>query len=306
MGNIHGVLVVDKPRGPTSHDVVHALRKLLGTRAVGHAGTLDPMASGVLVIGAGEGTKLLHHLSGADKVYVATVKLGAETDTLDAQGRVVAESALPDGLSRRAVEAALAQFRGEFRQKVPVISALKQAGRPLYERARRGEAVEAPERAVVVYRLELLRVERDELELHVRCGKGFYVRALARDLARALGTLGHLSALRRLASGRFSLADALDWSERAGAAQHLLPLAAAMRDCACLNLNAQGVIEVSHGRPLTAAHVTDSTLPPPGTAPVALLDTDGALRALGRAEPDRVVVIRGIVHPTPARGSDPA
>jgi tRNA pseudouridine55 synthase len=307
----HGVLVIDKPLGPTSHDVVQLVRRAFGTRAVGHAGTLDPMATGVLVVGVGEATKLLHYLSGVDKVYLATITLGTLTDSLDAQGRVLETRPLPADLSLAAVSRVAAGFVGEQLQRVPEISAIKQAGQPLYQRARRGEVVDAPERQVHVHALDVLRVEEATIELRVHCGKGFYVRSLARDLAAALGSVGHLSALRRVASGAFSLTDAVDaaclsqaskaarsghaadFGERPGRPA-LLPPAAALRGRPCLALNAQGVIEVGHGRAVFPAHLRDATLPTPGPDPIGLLDEQGALRALGRAEPDRIVMIRGL------------
>jgi tRNA pseudouridine55 synthase len=301
----HGVLVIDKPLGPTSHDVVQLVRRAFGTRAVGHAGTLDPMATGVLVVGVGEATKLLHYLSGVDKVYLATITLGTLTDSLDAQGRVLETRPLPADLSLAAVSRIAAGFLGEQVQRVPDISAIKQAGQPLYQRARRGEVVDAPERRVHVYALDVLRVDEATIELRVHCGKGFYVRSLARDLAAALGSVGHLSALRRVASGAFSLADAVDaaclsrapnapGSGEAPGRPALLPPTAALRGRPCLALNAQGVIEVGHGRAVLPAHLCDATLPAPGPEPIGLLDEQGALRALGRAEPDRIVVIRGL------------
>jgi tRNA pseudouridine55 synthase len=292
-----GVLVLDKPSGPTSHDVVRRARRALGTRAVGHAGTLDPMASGVLVLGVGEGTKLLQHLTGADKAYVATVELGVATDSLDADG-VVTERADVPPLTAALVQEVSRRFVGEQLQRAPEISAIKQGGVRLYERARRGEVVEAPEREVVVRELEILAVHERAIELRVASGKGFYVRALARDLAAALGTLGHLSRLRRTHSGKFSLADAVDAGD-AGAWRHaVLSLSAAVRDFCQCTLSAQGAIEVGHGRPVLRAHV-ESAWPEPSAAPVALFDGAGALRALGRAEADRILVIRGIVQRAP-------
>jgi tRNA pseudouridine55 synthase len=299
---IHGVLIVDKPEGPTSHDVVGRLRRILRTRAIGHAGTLDPMATGVLVIGVGEGTKLLQHLTGADKAYVATVRLGEQTDSLDAQGKVVASQAVPADLTWSHVEQVASTFRGTQLQRVPEISAVKIDGERLYARARRGDVVRAPEREVTVRELELLRVELPEIELRVRSSKGFYVRALARDLALALGTVGHLSALRRTHSGSFSLDDAasgslLQMDPELAAAElraRILPLAAALRDHPSCVLNDQGVIEVRHGRAVLAQHMFRCDALESGQQPVALLDERGELRALGRAEAERIVVIRGM------------
>ncbi|MET0388553.1 MAG: tRNA pseudouridine(55) synthase TruB [Polyangiales bacterium] len=304
---VHGVLVVDKPIGPTSHDVVRQVRRALRTRAVGHAGTLDPMASGVLVLGIGEGTKLLQHLTGADKSYVTTIRLGSETDSLDAQGSVTATAPVPTPLTLADVAQVAAGFRGELLQRAPEISAIKVDGERLYARARRGEQVVAPERRVVVHELEVLTVDGPDIRLRVRCSKGFYVRALARDLAAALGTLGHLTQLRRTHSGAFGLEEALDGAllkeqpiEAAARARvGLLPLSAALRDCPRCVLTAAGVEEVRHGRPVRPEHVDDpaSALAlAPGQQPIALVDASGALRALGRAEADRVVVIRGMAQ----------
>jgi tRNA pseudouridine55 synthase len=296
----HGVLVIDKPSGPTSHDVVQRVRRAFRTRAVGHAGTLDPMATGVLVIGLGEATKLLHYLSGADKVYLATVTLGTQTDSLDAQGRVLERAALPADLSLATVRGVAERFLGEQLQRAPEISAIKQGGQPLYLRARRGEVVIAPERNVFVHALDILRVEQGTIELRVHCGKGFYVRSLARDLAAALGTLGHLSALRRVASGAFTLDDAIESARlsAAGALPELVPPAAALRGRPCLTLNAQGLIEVGHGRAVWPAHLHEGALPEAGQEPVGLLDERGELRALGCAEADRIRVIRGVHSPS--------
>jgi tRNA pseudouridine55 synthase len=317
----HGVLVVDKPSGPTSHDMVRVARRLLSTRSIGHAGTLDPLASGVLVLGVGEGTKLLQHLTGADKSYLATVRLGAQTDTLDAAGRVVAEAEVPLGLTLADVTRATRDFVGRYRQQVPEFSAIKQDGTPLYARVRRGEQVQAPERDVVVHELEILHVALPEIELRVCCAKGFYVRSLARDLARALGSLGHLTRLRRTHSGSFSLAESLagaalvtaaeqgaDAAERdsatARAHAHLLPLAAALRDCERCVVTAGGVVEIGHGRPILPVHRCDggAQVFEPGPRPIAIVDESGVLCALGRADGERVLVVRGI-H---ASGSAPS
>jgi tRNA pseudouridine55 synthase len=298
----HGVLIVDKPQGPTSHDVVGRLRRILRTRAVGHAGTLDPLATGVLVIGIGEGTKLLQHLTGADKEYVTTVRLGEQTDSLDAEGKLIASVPVPGDLTRERVEQVARLFVGAQRQRVPEISAVKVAGERLYARARRGDAVAAPEREVIVHELEILRVELPEIELRVRCSKGFYVRALGRDLALALGTADHLRALRRTHSGSFAVTEAapgslLQQDPELAAPElraRLLPLPAALRDHPSCVLNEQGVIEVRHGRPVLAQHMARCDALAPGQLPVALVDQQGELRALGRAEADRIVVIRGM------------
>jgi tRNA pseudouridine55 synthase len=297
-----GVLIVDKPEGPTSHDVVGRVRRILRTRSVGHAGTLDPMATGVLVLGVGEGTKLLHHLTGAEKAYVARLRLGAQTDSLDAQGSVIATAEVPAGLTRERVEQVALQFVGALRQRVPEISAVKVDGERLYARARRGDVVDAPERDVVVHVLEILRVELPEIELRVRASKGFYVRSLARDLSLALGSVGHLTALRRTHSGSFSIADAAPGEllradlelAREQLRARMLPLAAALRDQPRCTLSEQGLVEVRHGRVVRPEHTLRCDALQPGQQPVALLDEQGQLRALGRAEEGHIVVIRGM------------
>jgi tRNA pseudouridine55 synthase len=206
------VLVVDKPSGPTSFAVVKRVRRALGVRRkVGHGGTLDPMASGVLPICLGEGTKLAAFLLDADKEYEAAVRFGVETDTLDAEGTVLATR--PVTLTRDDVETALEAFRGAIEQVPPMYSALKRQGRPLHAYARAGETVARAARRVTVHELLLTGYADGVAHLRVRCSKGTYVRALAADLGRALGPGAHLSALRRLASGPFRLAMALTLDE---------------------------------------------------------------------------------------------
>jgi len=203
------VLVVDKPVGPTSFDVVRKIRRAARTRHVGHGGTLDPLASGVLPVCLGEATKLAQFLLDADKEYQVTICLGVETDTDDAQGSPTVQRD-PRGVDEEAVRAALAGFRGPLAQVPPVYSALKRDGRPLYDYARAGDPVPslAP-REVVVHALELTAFDGPgAVGLRIRCSKGTYVRALARDLGRALGVGAHVVELRRARSGPFGLGDA--------------------------------------------------------------------------------------------------
>jgi tRNA pseudouridine55 synthase len=302
---MRGVLIVDKAEGPSSHDVVRVARRVFGTRSVGHAGTLDPMASGVLVLGIGEGTKLLAHLSATDKRYSATLKLGAETDSLDAHGRVIEEAPVPSELSRELVQAAAARFVGETLQRAPAISAIKQAGVPLYARVRRGEDVVAPERRVFVHALEIVEVGAGTIEFQVHCAKGFYVRSLARDLARALGTCGHLTRLRRIASGRFEVGSAVgfdllqraagrDDESRAAVHARTLPLAAALAGFPRVEVTGEGLEDIRHGRPVVRERIAGGEFPAVGAEPIALVDGEGELRALGRAEEGRLVILRGV------------
>lgn len=232
---LHGILVIDKPKGPTSHDVVQRVRRRLGVRKAGHTGTLDPMATGVLPVVLGEATKLVPLLVEGDKTYEAEVTFGAETDTLDAEGRVVATSP-PDAWprDRAAVERAVADLAGRRVQRPPAFSAVKVGGRPLHERARKGEAAEAPPREVVVHEATCLGFEAPEgapprVRFRVTCSKGTYVRVLAADLGRALGCRAHLSALRRTGSGPFRIEGAvpLDWLDsEAGRTRALAALVA--------------------------------------------------------------------------------
>jgi tRNA pseudouridine55 synthase len=205
---IDGLLIVDKPSGWTSHDVVGRMRRLTGVRRIGHAGTLDPLATGVLPLGVGRGTRVLEYATEADKEYVATIRLGESTDTYDADGRVTATGDWRT-VTREALGHALARFLGDIEQQPPVYSAIKQGGVPLYKLARAGQAVQAPTRRVTVYAITLLGLSLPDLTLRVRCSKGTYIRSLAHDLGTLLGCGGHLTALRRTASGGFSIEQAL-------------------------------------------------------------------------------------------------
>jgi tRNA pseudouridine55 synthase len=264
-----GVLIVDKPVGPTSFEVVRrvrrALSRLRGDRKprdlkVGHGGTLDPLASGVLPVCLGEATKLAAFLLDADKEYVATVRFGAETDTLDAAGRVLREA--PAGhLSASDVEAALAGFRGPIQQVPPMYSALKHEGQRLHALARAGTEVERAPRAVTVFALTLegfVHGPAPEASVRVRCSKGTYVRVLGADLGRALGVGAHLSALRRTASGPFAIGEALPLDEvesraAAGAWPALVSLSAALAHLPALVPPAPLAVALGQGKRLPCA-----------------------------------------------------
>ena len=248
--SLGGVLVVDKPKGPTSHDVVERVRKALGGVKAGHTGTLDPMATGVLPVCVGEATKLSQFILERDKAYEAVVRLGVETDSYDAEGQVTAEHPVPE-LSREQLEAALAKFRGSYEQKPPMFSAVKVGGKRLYELARKGEEVERPSRPVTVSQLLLEDVTREELRLSVKCSKGFFVRSLAFELGRALGCGAHLKALRRTATGPFTLEQALPLPkiEALGleAARQLLPMGDALKEMPALTVSEAVAPKVLHG-----------------------------------------------------------
>lgn len=220
----HGILLVDKPKGPTSHGVVAAARRALGTRKIGHAGTLDPMASGLLVLGVGHATRLLTFIVGADKEYFATVRLGESTTTEDAEGELVsrADPAAIDLVADDRIDAAMAALRGDMLQVPSAVSAIKVDGKRAYQRVREGEQVELEARAVRIDEFELLApparraAGRDgapaatiDLDVRVVCSSGTYVRALARDLGDALGVGAHLTALRRSRVGGFHIDEAI-------------------------------------------------------------------------------------------------
>ena len=289
-----GVLVIDKPRGPTSHDVVARLRRALRTREVGHAGTLDPMATGVLVVAVGEATKLVPWLTAHEKAYEATIALGVETDTLDAEGRetrrVPLEAALVQALAESRgpsvappLRAALEAERMRTSQVPPVFSAIQKDGERAYARARRGEAVTLEAREVRVRRLEVVACSDEPpwLTVRVDVDKGYYVRALARDLAAELGTLGHLTSLRRTRSGCFTLDEALPLDtpddELAARVEHLTR--AGSRALPVARLTEVGARDAHHGRP-----VQPGDLDAPVAGPSAWLTPHGELVAVGELD----------------------
>ncbi|XXF76388.1 tRNA pseudouridine(55) synthase TruB [Myxococcaceae bacterium GXIMD 01537] len=287
-----GVLVIDKPHGPTSFDVVRQVRFLLKVKKVGHTGTLDPMATGVLPLCIGEATKVAGFITEGDKAYDATVRLGVETDTQDAQGKVLAEHPVPV-LNAALLESALAPFRGTFEQVPPMYSAVKVAGKRLYELARAGEEVERASRQVTVYELTLRDFSATRLQLSVRCSKGFFVRTLAYDLGRALGCGAHLEALRRTVSGPFTLARSLPLGElaemvqdREALARRLVPLAEALTHLPPFQVGEADAVRVSHGVPLEAPAM-------PGR--VRVLGPGGALLAVAEVVNGRLRYLRVLV-----------
>jgi tRNA pseudouridine55 synthase len=226
---VHGALLLDKPVGITSNFALQKARKLLGARKAGHAGTLDPLASGLLVVLFGEATKFAGPLLDQDKEYVATLKLGERTDTADAEGRVIETGPVPADAEAR-IAGVLAGFVGEIAQIPPMYSALKRDGIPLYERARRGETVERAPRQVTIRAIEAPRWSPPLLEFRVRCSKGTYIRTLAEDIGAALGSVAHLTSLRRTRSGGFTIEqavslDALEAMGEADRPRRILPLA---------------------------------------------------------------------------------
>ena len=292
---MNGILIVDKPAGCTSHDVVQRVRKALRQRSVGHAGTLDPLATGVLVVAVGEGTKLVSHLQSDDKRYKVTIALGAETDSLDADGEVIETADVPR-LDTATVEQALQPFIGRHPQEAPKLSAIKVGGTPLHRRMRRGEDVEAPVREVELYEATVDEVSQEALVLSLHCGKGFYVRSLARDLARALGTMGHVRVLRRTASGAFSIDDGLygDQMTAEAIAERLIPLKEACGALTRVELTDEGVGHARHGRPIGPdVIVGDAWQQASPEESLALFAPDGEPVALGRRVDEGIRVVRG-------------
>jgi tRNA pseudouridine55 synthase len=206
MSHIDGVLNIDKPDGLSSHDVVNRIRRLTGIRKVGHTGTLDPLATGVLVICVGRATRLAEYVSGQPKNYLANILLGQETDTYDQEGRIIAQN--PVSVTKAELEAALLQFHGEIQQIPPMYSAIKVEGQPLYKHARKGEVFDLKARTVHIECLEILHWQTPHLGLHIECSSGTYIRSIAHDLGQILGCGGVLSSLRRTAVGRFQIDDA--------------------------------------------------------------------------------------------------
>ncbi len=275
-----GILLIDKPAGITSHDVVARTRKRAGTRKVGHAGTLDPMATGLLVLGINNSTRLLTSLVGLDKEYFATIRLGSATNTDDADGEPieVAEPGRVDALTAAAVSAALVPLTGAIRQVPSSVSAIRVDGKRAYTLAREGEIVELAARSVTVSALEILGSRREahfyDLDVRVRCSSGTYIRAIARDLGAALGVGGHLTALRRSMIGPFSVADAADLESLDVAAALIAPAAIAAALFPVFALDAEQAVDLGHGKRLVAER--PEGLP----GPVAAIAPDGRLVGL--------------------------
>lgn len=303
-----GLVVVDKPAGLTSHDVVSRVRRLAGTRKVGHAGTLDPMATGVLVLGVERATRLLTYVVGASKEYTATIRLGVATTTDDAEGEPTSV-ADASGVTAEQVAGGVAALTGPIEQVPSSVSAIKVAGKRAYARVRAGEEVALAARPVVVHRFEVLASRPAtvadgtavlDLDVVVECSSGTYVRALARDLGAALGVGGHLTALRRTRVGGYAL-DVARTLEQLGEEFTVLPMAQAARAAfASRELTAAEARELSFGRWIAA----DPAVPGDEKAPVAAFAPDGDVVALladdrsGRARP--VLVLRPAGAGTPA------
>ena len=284
-----GLILIDKPAGITSHDVVARVRKAAGTRKVGHAGTLDPMATGLLILGINSSTRLLTYIVGADKEYLATIRLGAASTTDDAEGELLAPASQEalDAVTAEAIAAGIAVLTGEIEQVPSSVSAIKVDGKRAYARVRAGEQVELKPRAVTVSEFELLETRREpgaiDLEVRVVCSSGTYIRSLARDLGAGLGVGvgdaagvgGHLTALRRTRVGAYDVRDAHDLATLDAEAALIPAVDAAGRLFETLELTEQQAIDLTHGRRI---HLADRE--GPAGEPVAAIAPTGALVGL--------------------------
>ena len=274
---IDGALLLDKPLGVSSNRALQDAKRLYGAKKAGHAGTLDPLASGLLLVLFGEATKFAGPLLDADKEYVATVKLGERTSTGDAEGEVLQKR--PPQHVAESLPAVLQRFRGDIDQVPPMHSALKRDGEPLYRLARCGEEVERAPRRVRIERLEVLQLDGDRLVLKVVCSKGTYIRVLAEDIGEALGCGAHLSALRRTASGRFRIDEAARLEELASAeqrARRLLPLGALLEDLPRAELGAAEETRLRQGQALKISGLREGLC--------AVVRADGAVIGLASAD----------------------
>lgn len=322
------VLLLDKPAGPTSHDVVARVRRVAGTRKVGHAGTLDPMATGLLILGVGTATRLLTYVVGAGKEYEATIRLGSSTVTDDAEGETLeaASAAAVRGIGEAAVLAGIQRLTGEILQVPSRVSAIKIDGKRAYARVREGERVELPARPVTVSEFSLLgplRAVEDaghaalDLDVRVQCSSGTYIRSLARDLGERLGVGGHLRTLRRTRVGPFRVEEAVglatledgDEPSRLAAFERarIAPAEAATRLLGAIRLTEEQAVDLGHGKRIRAVEGQLSEARSPATGPLAALAPDGRLVGLVEFQSGqgRTVVNFPADPPAGASGDDP-
>lgn len=288
---MRGFLVVDKPQGLTSNQVVGNVRKVTGIKKVGHAGTLDPMATGVLVLAVGKVTRLIKYIQDQDKEYVATALFGVATDTLDADGAVLSRE--PMDFDEDDIESIVPRFIGKISQVPPMVSALKQDGRRLYELAREGEIVEREARQVEVHELEIISVGAPpypEIEFRVVCGKGTYVRSLADDIASVLGGNAHLTALRRTRIGNFGISDSVTIDDLQNWKSYFMTPAEAMADLPGVTVDEETARGVRNGMRFVGGPIVSG----PEDGPYTVLTEEGELIAVysrvgDRAQPEVVL-----------------
>ncbi len=292
---MHGLLLIDKPSGLSSHDVVRHVRRLFQTRKVGHAGTLDPLATGVLPVAIGEGTKLLQFLLAEDKAYRATMRLGVTTDTLDSEGTVLATQVVPSDLAA-VLPNLLTRFRGEIEQIPPMYSALKKDGVPLYKLARAGKVVEREARRVTIESLELINVQSPDVTLEVECTKGTYIRTLCADLGDAVGCGAHVIALRRLRTGQYPIErclplDQLSVLEDVIRSDAFMAVDEALSDYPAAELAEDASLRLNNGIAPLVSELTISDSVMPGD--LVRLVFAGRLMAMARFAPERQALKRG-------------
>jgi tRNA pseudouridine55 synthase len=292
--DLHGLLVVDKPVGLTSHDVVSRVRRMAGMKRVGHGGTLDPFATGVLVVALGRATKVLQYIQNSDKRYLAEVTLGVTTDTLDVEGVVSDRRTVQSWPTPEAVSEVLTTFIGDTEQVPPAYSAIKVGGRKLYEMARAGQAVEVPTRTITIHSLDIIEYDPPTLVIDVVCGKGTYIRSLARDIGVALGTLAYCRALRRTVNGPFAVCEAwtmdalADRDLRAEWPQIGLHPDAALEGVRSVVVNEAAADAWYHGRPVAFPDAHDLA----SAESVCVYDASGLFLGIG------VCASAGTVKPT--------
>ena len=296
---MHGFIVVDKPAGLTSHDVVARVRRILKMKKVGHTGTLDPFATGVLPVALGEGTKAIPYLDEGVKEYRAVMKLGITTDTEDLEGKVLYERSL-DGIDEAVIRGSLALFTGTISQIPPMFSALKRDGVPLYKLARKGEEVEREPRQLTIHSLIIDRIELPLVAFTVRCSRGTYVRSLARDMGEALGCGAHLTSLRRTSSGPFTLDQARTLEQLADEAAAgleqvgIVSLKSALAHLPRLELTTDGERRVRNG---ISPKADDLAEPLRQLAPgqKVLLARDGVIVAVAEEQDEKILIVRGFM-----------
>jgi len=281
---VDGIVLVDKPNGPTSHDVVRKMRRIFNTRKVGHAGTLDPMATGMLVIGVGRATRLLGYLTQSEKEYVGTIRLGIATTTDDAEGEAISQATTRE-ITQAQIYEELREFRGHIQQRPSSVSAIQVDGKRAYARVRAGEEVELAPREVTIHDCEVLSItdipDLDVIDIEVRvvCGVGTYIRAIARDLGAALEVGGHLTALRRTRSGAFTLMKSLEELEEH---PQVIDITSAIRQVfECVEIDEEQTVKALHGVRIPA--------PTSASGTVGVLGADGNAVSLCEVKNDELV-----------------
>ncbi|UCE20182.1 MAG: tRNA pseudouridine(55) synthase TruB [Gemmatimonadota bacterium] len=283
-----GILIIDKPRGLTSHDVVLKIRHLIGESKVGHTGTLDPMATGVLPVCMGKATKIAQYITRKKKEYIATLKLGVTTDTLDAEGTVLEKRSTHATLQD--IKDVLSSFQGEIEQTPPMFSAIKHAGKRLYQRARNGETVSRPSRRIHIFNLDLIEVHNDDLKILVQCSPGTYIRSLAADIGETLGCGAHITALQRTRVGQFGLEDACTLEEierfmKTGVLQkHIVSINDALSSLPKIRVGAAEGYRIANGAPVVRQIGFETQTWTDEQRTIRIVGSDDTLLGLGTLE----------------------